>query len=90
MKTSVISLLTLVLWLPLSASATDVYKWIDPDGVPTYGERPPEGIDYIKMKIYGGANNTKAHSTFFRAKDRSNDARKEPNTDKSAAKKTTP
>lgn len=90
MKTIVLSLLSLVLWIPLSASATDVYKWTDANGVPTYGERPPEGVDYIKMKIYGGSNNTKANSTFFRAKDNSTEARKETDADKSAPKKNTP
>ncbi len=64
MKIAVLSSLMLTLCVPLSASATDVYKWIDSNGVPSYGERPPEGVEYVQVKIYGASSSTKTGSYY--------------------------
>ncbi|MEH6824521.1 MAG: DUF4124 domain-containing protein [Motiliproteus sp.] len=64
MKIAVLSSLMLTLCVPLNASATDVYKWIDSNGVPSYGERPPEGVEYVQVKIYGASSSTKTGSYY--------------------------
>ncbi|MEH6473231.1 MAG: DUF4124 domain-containing protein, partial [Halopseudomonas sp.] len=64
MKRAVSYGLFLLLGLALSASATDVYKWIDENGVPSYGERPPEGVEYIKMKTYSSSSGNRTGSFY--------------------------
>lgn len=54
MHKAVAALLVTLALIPFQTSAeTNVYKWIDENGVPTFGERPPEGVPYTKMKFYG-------------------------------------
>ena len=73
--------------------ATDVYHWIDDNGVQSFGERPPEGVDYVKLKLNGGS--TKARSSLpppFPPKQRTKPAPKRPQktTDSNTAKKIMP
>ncbi|WP_421870253.1 DUF4124 domain-containing protein [Motiliproteus sp.] len=56
MHKAVAAFLVALALTPLQAhAATDVYKWIDKNGTPTFGEHPPEGVPYTKMKFYGVA-----------------------------------
>jgi hypothetical protein len=94
MKTAILSLFLLVSWLPVSASATDVYKWLDENGTPSYGERPPEGVKHEKVKIYGVSSSTRTGSYFStpnstpNATPKDNDNKTEP--DRSTTQKGTP
>lgn len=72
MKIATVCSLLLTLSFPLSASATDVYKWIDDNGVPSYGERPPEGVEYIKVKLYGVSSGTRAGTPYSKSAAASN------------------
>ncbi len=90
MKAVTLSLLMLASWLPTSASATDVYKWLDENGTPNYSERPPEGVDYIKVKIYGAANTSKSGSYYSIPKIAPKPSDDKPEADSAEIKKTTP
>ena len=50
------TVLALLMTLSLEVHAAEIYKWIDKNGVPSFGERPPEGVEYIKLKL-GGIRN---------------------------------
>ena len=52
------ALLCLTVAFSSATNATEVYKWIDTNGVPSYGERPPEGVAYTKMKLYNSGAKT--------------------------------
>ncbi len=56
-KVSYTMLLALCFGLSLAppTNATDIYKWIDNNGVPNFSEHPPEGVSFIKMKLRTGA-----------------------------------
>jgi hypothetical protein len=55
--------LALLLASPANLYATEVYKWIDNDGVPNFSERPPEGVNYIKLDLRTSAPITLSPST---------------------------
>ncbi|MEH6652308.1 MAG: DUF4124 domain-containing protein [Motiliproteus sp.] len=50
--------LALMVGLSTPVMATDVYRWIDENGVPSYGERPPEGVSFVKLKLNGSRSST--------------------------------
>jgi hypothetical protein len=47
------ALLTLILLAPV-ASAAEVYRWVDADGVVQFGANPPPGVKAESMKVRGG------------------------------------
>lgn len=51
-KKMLITGLIMVFLLPALASAGKVYQWTDDDGVITYGESPPKGVDAREVKTY--------------------------------------
>jgi hypothetical protein len=36
--------------------AEDYYRWVNDDGVTHYGSTPPQGVEAVKVKAYGGQN----------------------------------
>lgn len=92
MKAAIHCLLALVFWLPLTAAATEVYRWTDENGVLSYGERPPENVAYIKVKIYGAASGNKTGSYYAppSADSKAAGDNGSAETDKPETKKTTP
>ncbi len=55
-RSGVILLSGMICFGSIPANATDVYRWIDANGVPSYSERPPEGFDYVKLKLNGSGS----------------------------------
>ena len=50
----------MALLLPLLASAAKVYQWVDENGVITYGESPPRGVEAREVKTYRAPSDQKA------------------------------
>ena len=77
-------------WLSaVPVHATDVYHWIDANGVQNYSERPPEGIEYTKLKL--GSSPTKKPSSLPPPSPlKPSTQAKDKNKNKNTAKKATP
>ncbi|SMF42931.1 protein of unknown function [Alteromonadaceae bacterium Bs31] len=39
----------------VTSFAEDYYRWVGADGVTHYGSSPPQGVEAVKVKTYGGA-----------------------------------
>ena len=50
-RTTVLLVGVALLGLSTAASATEVYRWKDANGVTQYGERPPEGTQAERVAL---------------------------------------
>jgi len=50
---TLLSIPLLAIALTTSVHASEVFKWVDDDGVTHYGERAPKDKDYSMIKTYG-------------------------------------
>ncbi|MEH6357580.1 MAG: DUF4124 domain-containing protein [Pseudomonadales bacterium] len=75
---SLLSVPLLLIALASSAHASEVFKWVDEEGVTHYGERAPKDNDYSLIKTYGevpGGEEAKQRLEQQRADKKSGDAK---------------
>lgn len=84
--------MTLTIGLSTPVMATDVYRWIDENGVPSYGERPPEGVSFVKLKLNGSRSSTTSSlpPPFPKTSKKGNDKSQQQQTTNTTSKKSTP
>ncbi len=75
-RLSIITWLTLALFIAATANAAKVYKWVDEEGITHYDEQAPKGKDYQQITTSGAPPSDSAKAQKKLAENREQNATK--------------